>query len=233
MKKQKGQELIEYALMLALVVGIGGFIYTQGYGANISGVFNNAGNLLEQVDKTQEEAKKEAARNADRSYADYLGELLKKAVANGTIKLSNGSSVYLLVQNEPNSKYSGTHMNAAKTGGTVWIKDKEYGKMPGLAVYWTLRAVTTVMLVFSRTACTGTACRLKKIPPEMDIPCPIWTVIRPATIAIKPALTLIRPIPLTRQNPGHPEEIFLKAASAAFLLALSLCFLSALPPLKK
>lgn len=52
MKKQKGQDLIEYALMLALVVGIGGFIYTQGYGANISGVFNNAGNLLEQVDKS-------------------------------------------------------------------------------------------------------------------------------------------------------------------------------------
>lgn len=128
MKKQKGQDLIEYALMLALVVGIGGFIYTQGYGANISGVFNNAGKLLEQVDKSQEEAKEEAARNADRSYADYLGELLKKAVANGTIKLSNGSSVYLLVQNEPNSKYSGTHMNAAKTGDTVWIKDKEYGK---------------------------------------------------------------------------------------------------------
>lgn len=128
MKKQKGQDLIEYALMLALVVGIGGFIYTQGYGANISGVFNNAGNLLEQVDKSQKEAKEEAARNADRSYADYLGELLKKAVANGTIKLSNGSSVYLLVQNEPNSKYSGTHMNAAKTGDTVWIKDKEYGK---------------------------------------------------------------------------------------------------------
>lgn len=128
MKKQKGQDLIEYALMLALVVGIGGFIYTQGYGDYISGVFNNAGNLLEQVDKSQEEAKEEAARNADRSYADYLGELLKKAVANETIKLSNGSSVYLLVQNEPNSKYSGTHMNAAKTGDTVWIKDKEYGK---------------------------------------------------------------------------------------------------------
>ncbi|WP_297012023.1 Flp family type IVb pilin [uncultured Dialister sp.] len=52
MKKQKGQDLIEYALMLALVVGIGGFIYTQGYGVNISGVFNNAGNLLEQVDKS-------------------------------------------------------------------------------------------------------------------------------------------------------------------------------------
>lgn len=130
MKKQKGQDLIEYALMLALVVGIGGFIYTQGYGANISGVFNNAGNLLEQVDKSQEEAKEEAARNADRSYADYLGELLKKAVANETIKLSNDSSVYLFVQNEPNSRYGRTHMNAARDGGTgtIWINNKEYGK---------------------------------------------------------------------------------------------------------
>lgn len=123
MKKQKGQDLIEYALMLALVVGIGGFIYTQGYGANISGVFNNAGNMLEQANKTQKEAKEEAARNADRSYADYLGELLKKAVANGTIKLSNGSSVYLLVQNEPNSRYNNLHMNGAKTGDTVRVKD--------------------------------------------------------------------------------------------------------------
>lgn len=67
--------------MLALVVGIGSFIYTQGYGDNISAVFNNAGNLLEEVNKTQEEAKKEAekaaAREADRNYADHLGDLLK------------------------------------------------------------------------------------------------------------------------------------------------------------
>lgn len=123
MRKQKGQDLIEYALMLALVVGIGSFIYTQGYGDNISAVFNNAGNLLEEVNKTQEEAKKEADRNADRSYAEHLGDLLKNAVTDGSIKLSDGSSVYLLVQNEPNSKYHNLHMNGAKTGGKVWIKN--------------------------------------------------------------------------------------------------------------
>lgn len=113
--------------MLALVVGIGGFIYTQGYGDNISAVFNNAGNLSEEVNKTQEEAKKEAekaaAREADRNYANHLGDLLKNAVTNGSIKLSNGSSVYLLVQNEPNSNYHNLHMNGAKTGGKVWIKN--------------------------------------------------------------------------------------------------------------
>lgn len=123
MRKQKGQDLIEYALMLALVVGIGSFIYTQGYGDNISAVFNHAGNLLEEVNKTQEEAKKEADRNADRSYAHHLGELLQTAVSKGTIQLDNGSSVYLLVQNEPNSKYHDLHMNGAKTGGKVWIKN--------------------------------------------------------------------------------------------------------------
>lgn len=127
MWKKKGQNIIEYALMLALVVGIGSFIYTQGYGDNISAVFNNAGNLLEEVNKTQEEAKKEAekaaAREADRNYADHLGDLLKKAVTNGSIKLGDGSSVYLLVQNEPNSNYHNLHMNGAKTGGTVWVKD--------------------------------------------------------------------------------------------------------------
>lgn len=62
MWRQKGQDMIEYALMLALVVGIGGFIYTQGYGDNISAVFNNAGSLLEQVNKRQEEAEKEAEK---------------------------------------------------------------------------------------------------------------------------------------------------------------------------
>lgn len=127
MRKQKGQDLIEYALMLALVVGIGSFIYTQGYGDNISAVFNNAGNLLEEVNKSQEEAKKEAekaaAREADRNYADHLGDLLKDAVTNGSIKLGDGSSVYLLVQNEPNSNYHNLHMNGAKTGGKVWIKN--------------------------------------------------------------------------------------------------------------
>ena len=65
MWKEKGQNIIEYALMLALVVGIGSFIYTQGYGDNISAVFNNAGNLLEEVNKTQEEASAQEKRTEE------------------------------------------------------------------------------------------------------------------------------------------------------------------------
>lgn len=133
MRKQKGQDLIEYALMLALVVGIGSFIYTQGYGDNISAVFNNAGNLLEEVNKTQEEAKKEAekaaAREADRNYADHLGDLLKNAVSKGIITMGNGSSVYIFVQNQPNpkyNKYKNWHMNGASTGSDVKVNGKNY-----------------------------------------------------------------------------------------------------------
>lgn len=130
MWKEKGQNIIEYALMLALVVGIGNFIYTQGYGDNISAVFNHAGNLLEEVNKTQEEAKKEAekaaAREADRNYADSLGDLLKKAISNGTITMGNGSSVSIFVQNQPNPKYKNWHMNGASTGSDVKVNGKNY-----------------------------------------------------------------------------------------------------------
>lgn len=132
MWKEKGQNIIEYALMLALVVDIGSFIYTQGYGDNISAVFDHAGNLLEEVNKTQEEAKKEAekaaAREADRNYADSLGDLLKKAVSNGTITMGNGSSVSIFVQNQTNPKYKNWHMNGASTGSDVKVNGKNYIK---------------------------------------------------------------------------------------------------------
>lgn len=43
---QKGQDLIEYALLLAIVVGIGYLIYTtSGLNANIQSIFTNASNV--------------------------------------------------------------------------------------------------------------------------------------------------------------------------------------------
>lgn len=50
MRKEKGQDIIEYALMLAVVVGIGFGIYSyggQGIANSMSNVFNNAGSLLD------------------------------------------------------------------------------------------------------------------------------------------------------------------------------------------
>ncbi len=126
MRKQKGQDLIEYALMLALVVGIGSFIYTQGYGDNISAVFNHAGNLLEEANKTQEEAKKEADRNADRSYADHMANLLKDAIKNGVLVMDDGTTIYLFAQNKPGKKLDHSFVNGAVYGHSQ-VNGKNYG----------------------------------------------------------------------------------------------------------
>ena len=91
------------------------------------------------MNKTQEEAKKEAekaaAREADRNYADYLGRLLMMAVSKETIQLGNGSSVSIFVQNQPNPKYGdgGLHMNGAYTGSDVKVNEKDYITNGGFA----------------------------------------------------------------------------------------------------
>ena len=47
---EKGQDMVEYALMLAIIVGIGWLIYSQvELGNKINNVFNNAGNLMEKA----------------------------------------------------------------------------------------------------------------------------------------------------------------------------------------
>ena len=49
---EKGQDMVEYALMLAIIVGIGWLIYQQaGLAGKINDVFNNAGNLMEHAAK--------------------------------------------------------------------------------------------------------------------------------------------------------------------------------------
>lgn len=51
-KNQKGQDLVEYALMLAIIIGIGWGIYTQtGLSDSIKNVFGNASALMEATKK--------------------------------------------------------------------------------------------------------------------------------------------------------------------------------------
>ena len=55
MRQQKGPDIIEYALMLAIIVGIGGWIYNAGANGGLAGsinsVFNNASALLDEASK--------------------------------------------------------------------------------------------------------------------------------------------------------------------------------------
>ena len=56
-KRAKGQNMVEYALVLAIVVGIGWGIYDQaGLAGSIKGVFSNAGSLLEDASKAEKAA---------------------------------------------------------------------------------------------------------------------------------------------------------------------------------
>jgi Flp pilus assembly pilin Flp len=49
---EKGQDMVEYALMLAIIVGIGWLIWKQSNLADqINAVFNNAGNLMKQANQ--------------------------------------------------------------------------------------------------------------------------------------------------------------------------------------
>lgn len=49
---QKGQDLVEYALMLAIIIGIGWGIYSQtGVADSIKKVFGNASSLMETAKK--------------------------------------------------------------------------------------------------------------------------------------------------------------------------------------
>lgn len=50
---EKGQDMVEYALMLAIIVGIGWLIYSQAeLGNKINNVFSNAGKLMDNAVNT-------------------------------------------------------------------------------------------------------------------------------------------------------------------------------------
>lgn len=76
---EKGQDLVEYALLLAIVVGIGGFIYSQGgLSDSIKSIFGNSSNLLK-VAASQTSGN----YNLD-DFLKYIQEFQKKYAGGGT-----------------------------------------------------------------------------------------------------------------------------------------------------
>lgn len=81
-KGAKGQNMVEYALMLAIVVGIGWGIYDQaGLAGSIKGVFTDAESLLEHASKGEK-----SAFNIQPSI-----DKLKELINNNTYNLGNNS----------------------------------------------------------------------------------------------------------------------------------------------
>ena len=72
---QKGQDLVEYALMLAIILGIGWGIYSQtGLADSIKNVFGNASSLMETVKKDKEPFDMEAVlKRLNDIQQGYLG----------------------------------------------------------------------------------------------------------------------------------------------------------------
>lgn len=81
--REKGQDLVEYALLLAIIVGIGFLIYDQSRMENsIRTVFNNAGNLMENAAGP--------AKNNEAVFPGSIGE----AIRNGSLRLDENTFIY-------------------------------------------------------------------------------------------------------------------------------------------
>lgn len=81
--REKGQDIIEYALLLAIIVGIGFLIYDQSrMGSSIRTVFNNAGNLMENAAGS--------AESSETAFPDSIGE----AIRNGSLHLDENTFIY-------------------------------------------------------------------------------------------------------------------------------------------
>lgn len=130
---QKGQDLVEYALMLAIIIGIGWGIYSQtGVADSIKNVFGNASSLMETAKKnTGTVDMKAIIDRIEKIQTDYLGNLNNgMAYRRGLIQsgwLTNGD------ETDPT-----IGKLASELGATMWTYYN--GKKSGLengVLYWT------------------------------------------------------------------------------------------------
>lgn len=131
---QKGQDLVEYALMLAIIIGIGWGIYSQtGVADSIKNVFGNASSLMETAKKNTGTFDMEAVidRIKERQ-TSYLGNLnngmdyRRGLIQSGWLK--NGDE-----------KDSTIGKLASELGATMWTYYNGEGRLAqdGVGLYWT------------------------------------------------------------------------------------------------
>ena len=131
-KSQKGQDLVEYALMLAIIIGIGWGIYSQtGVADSIKNVFGNASSLMETAKKnTGTVDLKAIIDQIEKIQTDYLGGAYGMGYTRGLIQsswLTNGD------ETDPTIGKLASELDA-----TMWTYYN--GKKNGLengVLYWT------------------------------------------------------------------------------------------------
>ena len=94
--RDKGQNLIQYAILLALIVSIGAFIYMNlsGFTQSVGTVYDNAQSLLEEAGGNSSEPPQQSI---DDQNAQLLAQALKNAVNTGRITLGDGALVEVAV----------------------------------------------------------------------------------------------------------------------------------------
>lgn len=132
---QKGQDLVEYALMLAIVIGIGGGIYSQtGVADSIKNVFGNASSLMETAKKNTGTFDIDAAMKR-------LDEMQKGYNSGKWFNYNRGlfSSVWLNPDDAADDKVKSL---ASELGATMWTyynglnPNNKFGPGGG-GLYWT------------------------------------------------------------------------------------------------
>lgn len=131
---QKGQDLVEYALMLAIIIGIGWGIYSQtGVADSIKNVFGNASSLMETAKKNTGtldiDAVIDRIKERQTSYLDNLNngmDYRRGLIQSGWLK--NGDE-----------KDSTIGKLASELGATMWTYYNGKGRLAqdGVGLYWT------------------------------------------------------------------------------------------------
>ena len=140
-KNQKGQDLVEYALMLAIIIGIGWGIYTQtGLADSIKNVFGNASSLMEMTKK----------QGVNLNWDEIL-KRLREVQSNGNYSSGNTTAGMSykrgMIQSgwltDDDKKDSTIGKLASELGATMWTfyNGENQGKLgtEGGGLYWTTK----------------------------------------------------------------------------------------------
>ncbi len=130
---QKGQDLVEYALMLAIIIGIGWGIYSQtGVADSIKNVFGNASSLMETAKKNTGTFDMEAVLDRIKEIqTGYRGGGYGMDYTRGLIQ-----SGWLTGENQNDGTIGKL---ASELGATMWTFYNGKGRLAqdGVGLYWT------------------------------------------------------------------------------------------------
>ena len=137
---QKGQDLVEYAMMLAIIIGIGWGIYSQtGVADSIKNVFGNASSLMETAKKNT------GTFNID-PVLKHFDEMQKKYHSDNWFDYKRGlfSSVWLNPEDAADDQVKSL---ASELEATMWTYyNGQMDRLESGVLYWTTENLDSVNL---------------------------------------------------------------------------------------